>query len=49
MHIENITDDKEEQRLLESILNEKFSLEEEEDGDGSLTSSFFSKRLYSLL
>lgn len=31
---ENITDDKEEQRLLESILNEKFSLEEE---DGDLT------------
>lgn len=33
---ENITDDKEEQRLLESILNEKFSLEEEEE-DGDLT------------
>lgn len=31
---ENITDDKEEQRLLESILNEKFSLDEE---DGDLT------------
>ncbi|MGI2312585.1 hypothetical protein [Staphylococcus sp. GDY8P126P] len=31
---ENITDDKEEQRLLESILNEKFSLNEE---DGDLT------------
>src|SRR5699024_4041549 len=31
---ENINDDKEEQRLLESILNEKFSLEEE---DGDLT------------
>ena len=37
---ENITDDKEEQRLLESILNEKFSLEEEEDGDLTVFEGF---------
>ena len=37
---ENITDDKEEQRLLESILNEKFSLEEEEDGDVTVFEGF---------